>query len=150
MNPTKCTFFQKEIRFVGNYIKIKAFENFPNPKSRESCVTTSLVGLPGHNRGRIKDFAPSKGGQTVVPTDEEGGVQVRIDWEAANSLMKTPILAMRRKNGKFVLDNDASAFGTGCVFFRFYGKIRRNYCASLDTQRASSENQNKLFEKLQR
>ena len=135
LSPEKCDFFKKEVSYLGYTItsqgtktdekKISKIKNWPIPKSAEDL--RSWIGLCGYYRHFIRNYA-----QMVAPLEKLCKIiwnkkkkkATDIEWSAEcqesfdklkEALTKAPVLTYPTKEGKFILDTDASHDCMGSV-----------------------------------
>lgn len=125
--PSKCVFFQKQVKFLGHLVseegvatdpeKISAVKSWPIPRNAKEVK--SFLGLCSYYRRFVKSFA--KIARPLHKVAEKGNV---FDWtddcsEAFNQLkeclVSAPILGYPLENCQFILDTDASDQATGAV-----------------------------------
>lgn len=156
LKPSKCNFFQREVRFLGHLVSAEGIQPDPAnvqkikdwPKPR--CVTDIRVvlGMGGYYRRFIKDY--SKRMQPLINLTKE---RVPFFWtedcqaafdDLKEALMNPPLLAHPTPDGHFILDTDASKTTVGAVLTQIqdgvehpisYGSrtlstAERNYCAT--------------------
>lgn len=127
LKPSKCTFFQEEVRYLGHIVsadgikcepdKISAVENWPVPESVSDV--RSFLGIASYYRKFIADFS-----NIAFPLTQLTRKDKRFEWTddcqisfmtLKRALTAAPILAYPTRNDKFILDTDASNFGVGAV-----------------------------------
>ena len=127
LKPKKCTMFQKRVNFLGYVVsedgvetdgeKIKRVSEWSTPR----CVreVRSFVGLCNYYRRFVPDF-----GEICRPLHELTEKNVKFRWTAdcqrafdtlKHLLTSAPVLAYPKDEGQYILDTDASEFGTGAV-----------------------------------
>ena len=125
--PSKCTLFQKEVKFLGHIVsetgistdpaKIEAVQNWPTPKNAKEVK--SFLGLCSYYRRFVKNFA-----LIAKPLHKAADKSTNFEWsplceEAFQSLKlaltSSPVLGYPVPGAKFVLDTDASDMATGAV-----------------------------------
>ena len=127
LKPTKCTFLQKEILFLGYIVsekglstdpeKTKLIEDWPVPGNLREL--RGFLGLSGYYRRFIKGYsaiaAPlhdlTKKSRAFVWTEE---CQHAFD-QLKRALTTSPVLALPDDHGEFILDTDASDRQIGAV-----------------------------------
>ena len=142
LSPKKCTFLKTEVSYLGHTIsnegirtdkrKTEKVHAWPAPKSIEDL--RSFLGLCGYYRKFIKDY-----GKIVSPLEEackEKWNKKRtkkmtplvwneeLDKSFRNlkvALTSAPVLAFPSKNGRFILDTDASHDCIGAVLSQMQG-----------------------------
>ena len=125
LKPSKCTFGQKEVAFLGHIVsdqgiapdptKVAAITNWPTPRNRKEVQ--QFLGLGNYYRRFIQDFATiAKPLHRLTEKDRE------FLWTEAcevafrrlqGKLVSAPILAFPDFTKSFVLDTDASNEGIG-------------------------------------
>ncbi|GAB1869457.1 RNA-directed DNA polymerase [Camponotus japonicus] len=156
MNPKKCTFFQKNVKYLGHIIsnkgvttdpeKIIAVRDWPIPHTRKQL--RSFLGFCSYYRRFVKGFS-SVAKPLYVLTEN----QVKFVWEKEcqhafeklkSILSSAPVLSFPRGEDEFILDTDASNIGIGAVlsqrqsgkerviayFSKVLSKTERNYCVT--------------------
>ena len=127
LKPSKCTYFQKEIRFLGHIVskdgvktdpeKTSSIDNWPQPTTAKRM--RSFLGLASYYRKFIKDFAI-----IARPLWKLCEKNVRFKWseecQAAFDLLKqklvnSPILAYPSVGTPYILDTDSSQTAVGAV-----------------------------------
>ena len=154
MAPKKCFFLRKEIKYLGHVIdengirtdedKLGVIKNWLKPQ----CVKElqEFLGLCGYYRRFIKDFAG-----ITQPLYQLLKKDSKFEWndlaaasfhKLKTSLMSPPVLSLPCKEGKYVLDTDASFGAIGAVLSqiqngeerviayasRILTKAQRKYC----------------------
>jgi transposase InsO family protein len=138
LSPSKCTFFQKEVEYLGHVIsdegiktspsKVEKVSKWPSPKNAEEV--RSFLGLCGYYRRFIKDYAvlvapleklclpiwnkKSRTPRTHEPwkwIEEHEKAFLQLKW----CLTHSPVLTFPRRQGRFILDTDASHDAIGAV-----------------------------------
>lgn len=156
LKPSKCTFGQKEVAFLGHIVsdqgvvpdpaKVAAITNWPTPRSRKEVQ--QFLGLGNYYRRFIQDFATiAKPLHRLTERDRE------FLWTEAcevafrrlqGKLVFAPILAFPDFTKTFVLDTDANNEGIGAVLSqvedgqettvayasRVLSKAERGYCVT--------------------
>lgn len=128
LNPEKCKFLRKEVKFLGHIInkygiqtdpsKIDAIRTFTRPKCIKSV--RSFLGICNYYRRFIKDYArKSRALESMC-----GNNQAKLVWtdacetafdEMKKALMEAPILTFPDFKKEFILDTDASFDTIGAV-----------------------------------
>jgi len=130
LSPMKCSFLLKEVSYLGHTIsssgiktdksKIDKIRNFAVPKYESELV--SFLGFCGYYRKFIRNYA-----DLVEPLESICSKKTNkscIVWtertlncfqKLKDSLTTAPVLGFPIKNGKFVLDTDASDTACGAV-----------------------------------
>ncbi|KAI3758735.1 hypothetical protein L6452_06306 [Arctium lappa] len=124
---SKCDFWLKEVQFLGHLVtwdgvkvdpsNIEAMMNWEPPKSPSEI--RSFLGLAGYYRRFIQDFSKIASSLTVLTRKN-----VKFEWTEAQEkafrilqkkLCEAPILTLPEGSEDFVVYNDASKMGLGCV-----------------------------------
>ena len=127
LKPSKCTFGQKEVAFLGHIVsdqgvatdpaKVAAIANWSTPRSRKEVQ--QFLGLGKYYRRSIKDFATiAKPLHRLAEEDREFLWTESCEeafWKLKGKLISAPILAFPDFTKSFVLDTDASNEGIGAV-----------------------------------
>lgn len=125
LNPSKCTFFQKETNFLGHKVtengylpddsKISAIKNYPTPTTCNE--TKRFVAFANFYRRFIKNFSV-----IAAPLNELSKKYATFKWTEdcdksfqylKNALSTPPILTYPDFNKEFILTTDASDLGCG-------------------------------------
>ena len=133
LKPLKCKFFKEKIEYLGHRVSskgmwpsrdyLKVIAKYPEPMTY--TVIKGFIGLIGHYRHFIKDFAKIADplheyarGDTAKKKKE----QVVLNEAARNALhklkkamMSTPVLADPDPNKEYLLEIDALKLGLGAV-----------------------------------
>ena len=156
LKPEKCFLFQKRVSYLGHVVtkegisadpgKVEQVRTWPIPENRTEVK--SFLGLASYYRRFVPDF--STVAQPLYKLTEAkkefvwtGECQVAFD-SLKGSLTSARVLAYPTREGKFVLDTDASDHGIGAVLSQFQGgmerpiafasrtlsKSERNYCVT--------------------
>ncbi|KAI3678392.1 hypothetical protein L6452_37682 [Arctium lappa] len=131
---SKCDFWLKEVQFLGHVVtrdgvkvdpsKIEAMMNWEPPKS--PFENRSFLGLAGYYRRFIQDFSKIASSLTVLTRKN-----VKFEWTETQEkafrilqkkLCEAPILTLPEGSEDFVVYNDASKMGLGCVLMQ-RGKV---------------------------
>ena len=153
LQPAKCSFFQKQVKYLGHVIseegvatdptKTENVKQWPTPSTAEEVQ--QLLGLASYYRRFIQHFA-----EIVKPLHHLTEHNVAEECELAfqelkHRLVTAPILSYPDFSQKFVLDTDASNYALGAVLSQVqedgsekviaYGsrlmtKTERRYCAT--------------------
>ena len=122
INPSKCTFFQTKVQFLGRIVskdalqvdteKFNAVLKFPTPTNQTHVK--SLLGLGSHYRRYVKDFAEiarplHKASETSSGFQWDDAAQISFD-SLKYRLTTTPVLPYPSPHEPFVLYTDASPF----------------------------------------
>jgi transposase InsO family protein len=153
LSPHKCVFSKENVRYLGHIInekgistdpeKIKSIIKWPTPQ----CVDEvhSFVGLCNYYRSFIEDFS------RIIEPLQHIIASKKFRWNTEqeesfarlkNALINAPILSLPNKNGKFILDTDASHAAIGAVLSQVQDgeetviayasnrltKTQKNYC----------------------
>jgi hypothetical protein len=132
---SKCSFFQKEIHYLGHIIsgegisvdpeKVKAIMEWPVPKNAHEV--RSFMGLAGYYRRFVEGF--SKIAKPITTLQRKG---VRYEWteecdsafiELKRLLTSAPILRVSDMEKDFTVCTDASKQGLGAVLMQDGGVI---------------------------
>lgn len=156
VNPKKCFFFKKEIKYLGYLVsekgiatdqeKISAVRDWPVPRTKKQL--RSFLGFCSYYRKFVRGFSLiakplfclTENLSKFVWTDQ---CEIAFN-ELKERLMSSPILSFPNKEGQFILDTDASDHGIGAVlsqsqegtekviayFSRVLNKAERNYCVT--------------------
>ena len=156
LNRKKCTFFQREVEYLGHIVsergiktdpkKIEVIVNWPIPSCKKpvKCFT----GFCSYYRRIIKRFS-----SIAKPLYRLTEKKTKFDWtddcqksflNLKQALSTPPILAFPRTDLPFILDTDAFDHGIGAdlsqiqegierviaYYSRVLSKAKRNYCVS--------------------
>ena len=127
LKPSKCDFFQKEIKFLGHRVsevgistdpqKVEAVKDWPTPKTARQVK--SFLGLASYYRRFINSFST-----LAKPLTELTSCKRKFKWteDCENSFQKlkeclisAPILGYPQEEGEFIVDTDASDVAVGGV-----------------------------------
>ena len=126
MDPSKCRFAAKEIKYLGYIInvedgikmdpsKIDAITKWEAPKSIKEV--RSFLGFANFYRGFIKDFASISNPLHILTkknTPFHWDTEKQLSFETLKRLFTTsPILKMWREDHKTILETDASGWAVG-------------------------------------
>ena len=156
INPEKCVFFRKNVKYLGHIIsaegvvtdpeKISAVKDWPVPHTKKQL--RSFLGFCSYYRKFVKGFSFISKPLYALTEDK-----VKFSWgeecqnafdELKRVLSFSPMLSFPREEEKFILDTDASNIGIGAVlsqkqdgkerviayFSRVLNKAERNYCVT--------------------
>ena len=156
LKVSKCNMIRDQVQFLGHIVsregiatdpeKIEKVENWPQPRNLHDVK--AFYGLCSYYRKFVKDFAKIAAPMTKLMKPEN-----KFEWsqeceesfnELKQRLISSPILALPRQEGRFVLDTDASNFAIGGVLSQIqdgqerviaYGsrsltKEEKNYCVT--------------------
>lgn len=156
LNPKKCVFLQREVKYLGHVItgdgiktdaeKTSTVRNWPVPRDKKEL--RSFLGLCTYYRRFVRHFA-----DLAKPlhrlTEKDIPFVWTTDCETAFEKLKitlcsTPVLSYPQPGAKFILDTDASNTGIGAVlsqeidgeekviayFSKVLSKAERNYCVT--------------------
>ena len=156
LNPKKCNFLKKEVKFLGHIVsesgvatdpnKVQSVKDWPVPKSIKDV--RSFLGLTSYYRKFILKYADkakplykvTEKNQKFVWTEE---CQQSFE-ELKTTLISAPILAYPTREDLFILDTDASNVGMGavlsqlqdgvekviCYFSKTFSRSERKYCVT--------------------
>ena len=140
LKPSKCTFFQKEIGYLGHVIsekgvstdpvKIEAVVNWPVPTT--VCDVRSFLGFVGYYRRFIKGFSSiarplhdlTKG---LESQSKKVSKRTKVAWgekeqdafdKLKQACVSSPILAYPDYKQPFILHTDSSTYGLGAVLYQ--------------------------------
>ena len=156
LSPKKCCIFQEEVRYLGHVVsrngvavdpdKTKVVHEWPEPRDKHEV--RSFLGLCTYYRRFVPGFANIAKPLTRLTEENR---QFAWNEECQNAfehlkqiLVSAPVLAYPKRDGKFVLDTDASNVGIGGVlsqvqdghekvigyFSKVLSKPERNYCVT--------------------
>ena len=156
MAPKKCTFFRREVTFLGHIVSEKGVQTDPSktsavaewPIPRKLKEVQAFLGLCGYYRKFIKGFSAIA--QPLYRlTQKDQKFVWDIDCQEAFDTLKaamtsTPVLAYPRSDGPFILDTDASNYAVGAVlsqvqdgkehvilfFSKSLSRAEKNYCVT--------------------
>ena len=137
LKPKKCFLFQKRVSYLGHVVteegisadpgKVQQVRTWPIPENRTEVK--SFLGLASYYRRFVPDF--STVAQPLYKlTDAKtefvwtGECQVAFD-SLKGSLASARVPAYPSREGKFVLDTDASDHGIGVVLSQFQGGMEK-------------------------
>ena len=156
LKPSKCSFFQRRVSFLGHVIseeglemqpdKVEVVRNWPTP--RNVSELKSFLGLCSYYRRLLDHFS-----DIAAPLNKLTRKSVPFIWQEEQEqsfirmkqlLTSSPIVALPRLEGRFILDTDASGVGLGAVLSqeqdgcvkviayasRTLSKAERNYCTT--------------------
>ena len=156
VNPSKCNFLKKEVKYLGHVIsaegvatdpeKISSVRDWPLPKNRKQV--RSFLGFCSYYRKFVKGFAIVA--KPLYNLTEENrkflwSSECQVAFENLKRVLTCPpILSFPSGEGQFILDTDASNHGIGAVlsqfqegeekviayFSRIFNKAERNYCVT--------------------
>ena len=154
--PKKCDLFQKKVGFLGHVISTEGIATDPEktrcvkewPRPRDKTELRSFLGLCTYYRRFVRDFSTiarplhqlTEQNRKFAWTDESEAAFVNLK----KALTSPPVLAYPRREGRFVLDTDASDSGIGAVLSQmqdgkecviaYFSKVlqrpERNYCVT--------------------
>ena len=123
LKPSKCHLFKRSVEFLGHVVtengittcteKVKRVQSWPIPASVTEL--RSFLGLCSYYRRFIRNFTT-----VAKPLHDLTSPGVKFHWsdtcQQSFEILKTmlcqsPVLAYPSREGKFVLDTDASDFG---------------------------------------
>ena len=132
--PSKCTFFAKEVEFLGKLVseqgvaitpqKIDVLKNWPRPTNTKELQ--SFLGFLNYHRSHIKGFAKiaerlyelSNERRFIWTDDDE---QAFIDLKEA--AINAPLLSHPTLDGTFILDVDASGKQIGGALYQIQDRV---------------------------
>jgi len=156
LNPKKCSFLRKEIKYLGYVIsekgvltdeeKISSVKDWPVPRTKKQV--RSFLGFCSYYRKFVKDFS-----LIAKPLFSLTENTCKFEWtelcgkafeELKKRLISSPILTFPKEEGQFILDTDASNHGIGAVlsqvqegkerviayYSKVFSKTERNYCVT--------------------
>lgn len=156
LSPKKCTFFKEEVAYLGHIIssngvrtdpeKIKAVQEWPIPANKTDV--RSFLGLCAYYRRFVKNFS-----DIAKPLHRLTEDKRIFAWDSEcdqafirlkEHLCTSPILGYPNREGRFIVDTDASNTGIGGVlsqeqgerevviayFSKSLSKPERNYCVT--------------------
>jgi hypothetical protein len=127
LNPEKCVFAAKEVKYLGHIIaekgitpdpsKVQAVMDFPRPTTVKEI--RSFIGLSSYYRKFIKNFAQISG-PIVKLTKKDQPYKWREEQEESfkqlkQALCDAPVLTHLMEECEVELHTDASGFGIGVV-----------------------------------
>ena len=136
VSASKCKFFTKELSFLGHVISADGLKTDPKKVSiiKEWTRPTTVeemrrfLGFCNYYRRYIKDYSKySSVLENLIRiscTDQNKQKKSHLKWfleaddsfnELKTCLCNAPVLSFPRKQGKYVIDTDASFEGIGCV-----------------------------------
>ena len=138
LKPTKCHFFQKEIKYLGHVIsengisvdpsKIKAIQDMPYPK--KLVQLQSFLGMINYYRKFVCNFS-----EIALPLYELTKTNATFKWEDKHSeafqkikeaLLSVKILAHPNFKYPFKVQTDASEYGIGAVLTQNINGVERS------------------------
>jgi len=133
LKPSKCHVFQQEVEYLGSVVRpgqllinqksIKSLAQALSPRNQTELK--SFPGMCNVYRRFIKDYAhiakpltklTSKTLPHVLPPPDAS--QLAASENLKERLTSTPILALPRREGLFILDTDACAVQVGCTLLQ--------------------------------
>ena len=156
LKPKKCFLFQKRVSYLGHVVteegiaadpeKVEQVRTWPTPEN--STEVKSFLGLASYYRRFIPDFstiAKPLYKLTEAKAEFAWTEQCQLAFDSLKGLLTSGrVLAYPTREGKFVLDTDASDHGIGAVLSQFQdgvekpiafasrtlSKSERNYCVT--------------------
>ena len=132
LKPSKCLYFQREIKFLGHIVskegvktdpaKTEAIENWKQSKTPKQV--RSFLGLASYYRRFVKDFAA-----LAKPLHKLCEKKVKFRWDEdcesafqklKEKLVSAPILAYPKVGEPYILDTDACDTAIGGVLSQLY------------------------------
>ena len=137
LKPSKCKILQKRVAFLGHVVsdeglatdpeKIAAVIDWPRPENQTEV--RSFLGLCSYYRRFVKDFAT-----IASPLHTLSGKNQNFNWtesceesfsQLKRALTSSPVLAMPKDAGKFILDTDACEVSIGAVLSQVQDGVER-------------------------
>ena len=143
LSPEKCTFLQKEVKYLGHVVtpdgvatdpdKIASIKNWKIPGCKKELQT--FLGFCNYYRRFIKEYAVISEPLSSMLRKDKKFVWTEDNrkcfYELREKLMNPPILALPINDGKYILDTDASHNAIGAVLSQIQnGEERVLYYAS--------------------
>ena len=156
LKPKNCFLFQKRVSYLGHVVteegiaadpeKVEQVRTWPTPEN--STEVKSFLGLASYYRRFIPDFstiAKPLYKLTEAKAEFAWTEQCQLAFDSLKGLLTSGrVLAYPTREGKFVLDTDASDHGIGAVLSQFQdgvekpiafasrtlSKSERNYCVT--------------------
>lgn len=135
LSPTKCHFFQKEVKFLGHLVsenglltdpmKVNKIKNWELPKTIADL--RKFLGFCNYYRKFIKNYSEISAtleGMLSNIDKNKSEKQIVIEWKEASKncffmlkerLCNPPVLSFPKLDSEFILDTDASFDGIGAV-----------------------------------
>ena len=137
LKPTKCHWFKRSVKFLGHVVSAKGVQCDPD---KLACIVNwhaprtvrevrSFLGLVSYYRRFIPDCST-----VMKPLLSLLRKKVRFVWNSLceeafenlkTALTSSPILAFPNRHDQFILDTDASDFGTGAVLSQLQDGVER-------------------------
>lgn len=156
LKPKKCHFFRREVHFLGHVVSQKGIKTDPSKVAHiVNCAiptdvheVRSILGLFSYYRRFIPQFSTIAKPLILLTEKAIPFLWTDTQQEAFDCLKQlmteAPILGYPLKEGRFILDTDASNVGIGAVLSqeqdgeevviayasRTLGKAERNYCST--------------------
>ena len=127
LSPKKCSLFRKEVKYVGHVVKkqgvtmdpekVQAVQEWPRPTN--ATEVKRFLGLCSYYRRFIKGFA-----DIAQPLHQCTEKIQSFNWtpeveqaflKLKHALTEAPVLGYPNPDDPFILDTDASSYGTGAV-----------------------------------
>ena len=137
LKPKKCFLFQKRVSYLGHVVleegitadpeKVEQVGTWPIPES--STEVKSFLGLASYYRRFIPDFstiAQPLHKLTEAKTEFVWTEQCQLAFNSLKGLLTSGrVLAYLTREGKFVLDTDASDQGVGAVLSQLQDAVEK-------------------------
>ena len=140
LRPSKCDLCRKEAKFLGKVVskdgvsicpkKLDVVQNWPVPKSRKDLE--SFVGYVNYHRSHVRGFAKLVAPlNDLIASSRKTGV---FQWDTPHQtafdtlrdvLSSPPCLAFPMREGRFILDTDASDATIGAELSQIQDGVER-------------------------
>ena len=141
LKPSKCSFFVKEVEFLGRKISpqgvtltdhsISTIQEWSIPNNKKEVQ--QFLGLVNFHRAYIKDLADISQPLNSLLTTEEfewGGLQNSAFVKLKNLLLQPPVLVIPNKEDPFVLATDCSGKALGGELIQIQNGVERTVAYS--------------------
>jgi len=137
LKPSKCDLLRKEITFLGHCVSsegvrpnprlLEAVKEWKTPRNQKEVM--SFHGLCAYYRRFIRNFS-----QVAFPLTELTAKDTLFQWgpreqrafeQLVEMLCESPLLALPREDGNWILDTDASDVGVGAVLSQVQDGVER-------------------------